>query len=194
MRWPSVILTLLLLAIVGPARADARLVPSSSVELEILGRNRTEFVVDVTNRSDTPARFESIGLYFVPNSGEAAQRLGVVTAPRVVTPGGESVGEEVMTIAPQQTVRLVLTAYCLDEHREGPDVKTNYHLAGRRIPTALSDALAGAAQSAIHDHQDPQRAVWDVRAKMPATLLGELPGRAVAGRGVDQDTRSGGDD
>ncbi len=176
MRWSALLLLALLLFVVSTqARADAGSVPSSPVRLRIVARSGFTFTVDAVNPSDAPVPFDSVGLYFVPQPepGETAQRLGVVSAPRVMTAGAESGGA--VTIAPRQTVRLVLTAYCLDEHRSAPTPKTTYHLANRRIPTALSDALASAVQSAVHDRRDPERAVWAVRAQMPVTLVGELP-------------------
>jgi hypothetical protein len=142
--------------------------------MRIVSRTDDTFVVDVTNPSNEPAPFDSVGLYFVPDSagrGEPPQRLGVVGAAKRVMPNGERLAlPEAFKLAPHQTLRVVeMTAYCLDEYREGPTVKSTYHLASKRMPTALLEALAVAAQNTTR----PQAAVWTTRAAMPVALLGE---------------------
>ena len=155
-------LGVLALAVTTGANADegARLVPDSAVTLRIVDRQGDDFVVDVTNPTDDVATFNRVGLYFVPTSApdESPQRLGVVD------------GNDVSRIAPHATTRFTLTGYCLDEHRPGPG-KASYVLANRRMPTSLTNALANAAKT-----RDPQRAIWEVRAKTAVPLIGD--GRA----------------
>jgi hypothetical protein len=139
-----------------------RLVPDSPVTLRIVERRGEAFTVDVTNPTTEIATFNRVGLYFVPVGGppdDSPQRLGVVE------------GDQVARLAPHETLRVELTAYCLDEHRGSPKEKTQYVLASRRMPTELSNALAGAA----HARRDVQRAVWDVRAHDPTKLIGDSP-------------------
>jgi hypothetical protein len=181
------ILTMILFAFVVltaaiPANADIRSVPNSALQMQILTREGTTFVVAVTNRTDDMARFDGIGLYFLPDSTseEAPQRLGVVS------PGQIEVGEgqwkdvgDVVDVAPHRTVKVRLTSYCIDEKRGGPRELTRYSLASRRMPSQLVTALAGAARtaesSAKHGQATAltQQAVWKVRGAMPVTLVGD---------------------
>jgi hypothetical protein len=154
-------LGVLALTVSTSANADEsrRLVPDSPVTLRIAQRSGEEFVVEVTNPTDEVATFNRIGLYFVPVGppDDSPQRLGVVD------------GDSVARVAPHETLRVTFNAYCLDAHREGPKPTTQYTLASRRMPTDLTNALAGAA----HNTRDPQRAVWDVRAHNPTKLIGD---------------------
>ncbi len=154
-------LGVLALSISTGANADEarRLVPDSSVTLRIVERNGEEFVVEVTNPTTEIATFNRVGLYFVPAGppDDSPQRLGVVE------------GDQVARLAPHETMRTNLTTYCLDEHRSSPKEKTQYTLASRRMPTALANALAGAA----HQGHDVQRAVWNVRAHDATKLIGD---------------------
>jgi len=162
MRLPiAAILGVLALSISTGANADEarRLVPDSSVTLRIVERNGEEFVVEVTNPTAEIATFNRVGLYFVPSGppDDSPQRLGVVE------------GDQVARLAPHETMRTNLTTYCLDEHRGSPKEKTHYTLASRRMPTELSNALAGAA----HQGRNVQNAVWQVRAHDPTKLIGD---------------------
>jgi hypothetical protein len=162
MRTITILFGLLLLTLATVAGADEGrvYVPGSSVTLHVVERQGESFVVDVTNATDAAASFDRIGLYFVPIGNEdPPQRLGVTE------------GLAAVQIAPHATTRLTLAAHCLDEHRGGPKEKSVYHLAGRRMPTALTTALAGAAAQ----NQSPQRAIWRVRAQMPTALIGDVP-------------------
>ena len=168
------ILTLILFVFVvltaaTPAGADGSSywVPSSPLQMRIVARQGTTFSVEVTNPSDGAAAFDAAGLYFIPDSSrEDPQRLGVVTG-------------EGLSVAAHSAVRLELTSYCLDHHRNGPTDKVGYHLASSRMPAGLLTALSSAARSAAPGQI--QVAVWAIRDATPVTLLGEsLPatGRA----------------
>ena len=162
MRMPiAAIFGVLALSVSTGANADEarRLVPDSAVTLRIAERHGEEFVVEVTNPTADFASFNRVGLYFVPLGppDESPQRLGVVD------------GDSVARLAPHETLRVTLGTFCIDEHRAAPDEKTHYALAGKRMPTDLANALAGAA----HDTTDPQRAVWRVRAQSPTKLIGD---------------------
>jgi hypothetical protein len=153
----------LALTISTGANADEarRLVPDSPLTLRVVERSGEQFTVDVTNPTADVATFNQVGLYFVPAGPpeDSPQRLGVVE------------GDSVARLAPHETLRVTFQAYCLDEHRGGPQEKTHYVLAGRRMPTDLANALAGAA----HGGHDVQRAVWNVRAHDPTKLIGDSP-------------------
>ena len=153
----------LALTVSTSANADEarRLVPDSPVTLRIVERQGEEFTVEVTNPTADIASFNRVGLYFVPVGPpeDSPQRLGVVE------------GDQITRLAPHETLRVDLTTYCLDEHRSSPQPKTGYVLASRRMPTDLSNALAGAA----HGRRDVQRAVWSVRAQDPTKLIGDSP-------------------
>lgn len=162
MRMPiAAFFGVLALTVSTGANADEgrRLVPDSSVTLRIAQRSGEEFVVEVTNPTDDVATFNQVGLYFVPVGppDDSPQRLGVVE------------GNSVVRVAPHDTLHVTLSAFCLDAHREGPKPTTQYTLASRRMPTDLTNALAGAA----HGANDQQRAVWDVRAQNPTKLIGD---------------------
>ncbi len=141
-----------------PASAADRLVPDSAARLRIVSRSALTFVVEVTNSSDDPTRFDAVGLYFLPDGSEP-QRLGVINAP------------DVATLAPHTSITLTLQTYCLDEHRAGPTDATHYQLASRRMPTALTSALAVAARGTAP--QNVQQTVWRIRETMPVTLIGD---------------------
>ena len=168
------ILTILLFALVvtiAPV-ANADTVPGSALQLQIVSRQGFAFTVDVTNRSDQTAQFDTVGLYFLPDSTseEAPQRLGVVTSAQNAAGGGATDFGTVIGLAPHTSVRILLTSYCLDQHRAGPGSTTAYHLAGMRMPAVLSSALVDAAQ---RTPTDTQGAIWRVRADMPVPLLGD---------------------
>ena len=156
----AVFLGVMALTVSAGANADEarRLVPDSSVTLRVVERHGEEFVVEVTNPTTEIASFNRVGLYFVPLGppDDSPQRLGVVE------------GDRITRLAPHETLRVDLTTYCLDEHRGSPKDKTQYVLAGRRMPTDLANALAGAA----HD-RDVQRAVWRVSAERHTPLVGD---------------------
>ena len=181
-----------LLTLAAPANAAD--VPDSAVQLRILSRAAMIISIEVTNPSDNVARFDSIGLYFIPDaSAEEPQRLGVVSAGRVATADGRWVAAtDIIDVAPHASIRVELTTYCLDVKREAPPSTMGYHLASRRMPTALSTALAGAARTVASLGYDPegarpdahldragsvsaetQKAVWRVRAAIPVPLLGD---------------------
>lgn len=155
------VIGVLALTVSTGANADEarRLVPDSPVTLRIVERSGEEFTVEVTNPTADVASFNRVGLYFVPVGppDDSPQRLGVVE------------GDQITRLAPHETLRVDLTTYCLDEHRGSPQPKTGYVLASRRMPTELSNALAGAA----HGGRDVQRAVWSVRAHDPTKLIGD---------------------
>ena len=161
----SIVAFLGVLAVTVSATANAdeerRLVPDSSVTMRVVERSGEQFVVDVTNPTADAATFNRVGLYFVPAGppDDSPQRLGVVD------------GNDVARLAPHETIRVTLQAYCIDEHRGGPQPKTHYVLASRRMPTDLTNALAGAA----HQTNNPQRAIWQVRAQSPTKLIGDSP-------------------
>lgn len=177
MRMPTIAAFLGALVLTLPAaNADEarRLVPDSAVTLRIVERDGERFVVDVTNPTTDVATFNQVGLYFVPlaPADESPQRLGVVE------------GDSVARLAPHETLRVTLQAYCLDEHRPGPETKAHYALASRRMPTDLTHALAGAA----HASRNPQRAVWDVRAHDATKLIGDSPRDAQRSNASHTDT------
>jgi hypothetical protein len=156
-------LGVLALTVSASANADeaSRLVPDSSVTLRVVERSGESFTVDVTNPTADVATFNRVGLYFVPAGPpeDSPQRLGVVD------------GNDVARLAPHETIRVTLQGYCIDEHRGAPQPKTHYVLASRRMPTDLTNALAGAA----HQTNNPQRAIWQVRAQSPTKLIGDSP-------------------
>jgi hypothetical protein len=159
MRLPvAALFGVLALSVSMGANADERkLVPDSSVTLRIVERHGEEFTVEVSNPTSEVATFNRVGLYFVPVGppDDSPQRLGVVEG-------------DVARLAPHETVRVDLTAYCIDEHRASPGAKSQYTLASRRMPTDLTNALAGAAHG-----RDVQRAIWLVRAHDPTKLIGD---------------------
>ena len=192
MRLFALAVTMVAVAIASPVAADdATWVPDSGLQLQIVRRDSEDFSVVVTNPSDSPQRFDPVGLYFIPTSTsrETPQRLGVVTG-------------DPLAVASHQSIRVVLPAFCLDEHRQGP-TNEHYVLARRRMPKTLTEALAGAARTvaaqgydtdaqdtnrfeqAARIHMDPQMrqdmihtatqsAIWRIRQAMPATLMGEV--------------------
>jgi len=143
------------LSVAAPAGATDRIVPDSAARLHVVSRTDLAFTVEITNPSDAPTRFDAIGLYFVPDASEP-QRLGVVSA------------ADVAIIPPHASLSVTLQTLCLDEHREAPKETAHYTLASRRMPTALTNALAVAAHTG-----DAQRAVWRVREQMPMPLIGD---------------------
>ncbi len=183
MRILAVLLFTLTLSVTAPARAADR-VPDSAVQLRIVSRDSVSFVVEVTNPLDDVARFDGIGLYFVPDTASDEQRLGVVAAGQIAKAGGGWVdAADVTSIDPHKSIRLKLTTYCLDEQRAAPEQSTSFHLASRRMPTALTIALAGAARTVAslpktNDRYDAtQQAVWRVRTSMPVALIGDAAPR-----------------
>jgi hypothetical protein len=200
MRLLTLLLFAVTLLVVAPASAADRL-PDSVVQMRIVSRDTMEFVVEVTNPSDDVARFDAIGLYFVPEGkGEDTksaepQRLGVVTAGQIATnDSGWIDTTDVIDVAPHRSVRVKLAAYCIDSKRESPKPTTKYRLSSRRMPTALTTALAGAAHTVTSlgynpegarpgttpqhysEHSLTQLAIWRVRAQMPVALVGDTRG------------------
>ncbi len=192
MRVVTVLLALVVLLVTPRASADR--VPDSAVQLRIVERDDVGFLVEVTNPSDAVARFDAIGLYFLPSSKEEPQRLGVVSAGQIQTAGRWTDTSDIVDVAPHASIRIELTTYCLDAHRVRPSDTVAYHLASRRMPTALAGALAGAARMVAHEQSTPshgeeltsarqseqahnlvQQAVWTTRDRMPVSLLGDRP-------------------
>jgi len=193
MRILTIMLFALLTLVTAPASAAP--VPDSAVHLRIIARDDVGFIVEVTNPSNDVAPFDGIGLYLVPESSGAEQRLGVVAAGQVMTADGTwTDAPGVISVAPYGSIRVKLTAYCLDEHRVAPNSKTQYHLANHRMPTELTTALEGAARTvaslgydpegavahavpanlvASYTHGATQQALWRVRAAMPVALIGD---------------------
>jgi hypothetical protein len=188
------ILLFALLVLVVASPASAAPVPDSAVHLRIITRDDTGFVVEVTNPSNDVAPFDAIGLYLVPESSGGEQRLGVVSAGQVTADGTWVDAPGVINVAPRGTIRVKLTAYCLDQHRAAPNAKTQYHLASQRMPTELTKALEGAARTVASLGYDPegavghptpqmaasyyvhnatQQALWRVREAMPVALIGD---------------------
>ncbi len=189
------LLTLLLAAPAGAADS----LPDSVVHMRILAREGETFSVEVTNPSDDVARFDAIGLYFLPETNpkqpdQEPQRLGIVSSAQVAMADGTFIDakDDVLDIAPHRSMTLKLTAYCIDAKRSGPTGATKYHLANRRMPSALTRALAGAARTVANLGYDPegahadmnrrphvaapydvQRAIWRVREAMPVALIGD---------------------
>lgn len=176
MRIHAALIALLALTIAPHASADT--VPGSSLQLEIVSRQWMTFTIDVTNRSDNPSAFDSTGLYFVPDSTSDSppQRLGVATPPELA--GTQVEVASPVTLPPHSTLHLVVPAYCLDQHRAGPQANTTYHVAGMRMPAVLSSAIASAVQN-VHAprgtdaHDAIQSAVWSVRETTPVVLIGQ---------------------
>jgi hypothetical protein len=135
--------------------------------MRIVSRSALTFSVEVTNPSDEPTRFDAVGLYFVPD-GSGPQRLGVASAPSATV------------IPPHATIAMTLETYCLDEHRAGPSETAHYELASRRMPTALTNALAGAAHA-----PNVQHAIWRIRESMPTPLIGDSRGPSPTKRDSD---------
>jgi hypothetical protein len=199
MRSLTVLLfAILMLLVAAPAGATDSL-PDSVVHLRILARDGETFSVEVTNPSDDVARFDAIGLYFLPETNpkqpqQESQRLGIVSAAQVSMADGSFVNakDDGLDVAPHRSITLKLTTYCIDAKRSGPTALTKYHLANRRMPSALTRALAGAAQTVTNLGYDPeglradanrrprvaaaydvQRAIWRVREAMPVALIGD---------------------
>lgn len=187
----GLLLALLAILIAAPARAADPL-PGSALQLQILSRSGDELSVQITNPSDDVAHFDPVGLYFVPEvGGVEPQRLGVVSAPRAANGDGVAVADA-FDVAPHRSITVQLTSYCLDAQRAAPSAQTRYHLANRRMPAALSTALAGAAKTITNLGYDPegmrpdprgrsqmngsaaiQRAIWRIRGAMPVPLVGD---------------------
>jgi hypothetical protein len=70
-----------------------------------------------------------------------------------------------LSVAPHQTIKLRLTSFCLDEHRDGPAGR--YHVAAKRLPPRL---LAALTPTEMHN----QVAVWRIRETMMISLEGDV--------------------
>jgi hypothetical protein len=173
MRILTLLVFALLTLLVATSAGATDRVPDSALQLRILSREGMVLSVEVTNLTDDIARFNAVGLYFVPDNSDAPQRLGVVTPGQVATPDGAwTNASDTFDVAAHRSIRMKLVSYCIDEHRRTPG-QTTYHLASRRMPTSLAEALAGAARTATSSGQDVQRAIWRVRATMPVALIGD---------------------
>jgi hypothetical protein len=194
MRILALVLFALLTVFVAVPASAAGGVPDSAVRLRIVSHDGVSFSVEITNPSDGVARFDAVGLYFVPDrasSAEEPQRLGVVSAGQVAAADGTWINAtDVIDVAPHAAIKVKLTTYCIDAKRHSPSLTTKYHLANRRMPTELTRALAGVAHTVESIGYDPggagaetrlpggsyyltQKAIWRVRESMPVALVGD---------------------
>lgn len=196
MRLRTLLLALLVvLAFATDAAADVVDVPGSVLRVTGVARSGFSFTVDVANPTDGVATFDGTGLYFVPVAkNDEPQRLGVVTPGHPASQEDASEAWSGIPIAPHETLRITLTAYCLDASRPGPSQSTVYRLATVRLPPTLSRPMSREARSiaafgheaeqpraagdrpladAIARHSLTQSAVWRIRGQIPMPLVGE---------------------
>ena len=185
---------LVVLAVVTDAAAGVVDVPGSALRITGVTRSEFSFTVDVANPTGAWATFDGTGLYFVPVAkNDEPQRLGVVTPGHAASQEDASEAWSGVPVAPHETLRITLTAYCLDAGRPAPSQTTLYRLAAVRLPPTLSTPMSRAARSIAtfgHEGEQPPRAdaplpgevarhtltqsaVWRIRGQIPTPLVGE---------------------
>jgi hypothetical protein len=181
------------LLLVGTASADKKFhsVPKAAkggktkLQLRVVaydGDVNGALTVEIRNPTGKALTFSAEGLYFVPDvdADEAPQRLGAVGPMSIARGDGERESVDSISVGAEDTVKVTLDVFCIDEHRDAPDSDTAFTVGKKRMPAKLARAIAKEAEDAADSYggyapakEDIQDKVWKTRNKKWVKLDGE---------------------
>lgn len=151
--------------------------------IKYTGGTNGKMVVDINNPSKSKKRFQSKGVYFVPETDpeKAPQRVGAA-GPFEVT--GEKEPKESLEIQPGDTKRITLQVFCIDSHRSSPGANAKFRVAEKRMPKALRDKIGSRTDKVMKRYgskslstasakSSAQQEVWRSRDEAWLKLEGE---------------------